>query len=155
MPTALTDEEAFPDLNGSQSARKTSLSINSLDILSVNQLLESVIWPHFSYSCSSAIVYDSKLSEVKHFTAVTQVDMFPVLNVLIVNDNVKICLSYYSSDEKQKYYVSLECWLRKCRSTITSLWILVSRLIYIFTRGETWQKELKFRISVCFFWCYI
>ena len=38
---ALTDEEAFP--SGSQSGRRTSLSINTtLDIISVNQLLESV-----------------------------------------------------------------------------------------------------------------
>ncbi|CAN4119820.1 unnamed protein product [Withania somnifera] len=36
------DEETISDANGSQSDRKTSLSINSLDILSVNQLLESV-----------------------------------------------------------------------------------------------------------------
>ncbi|KAK1356322.1 protein SEMI-ROLLED LEAF 2 [Heracleum sosnowskyi] len=43
MPSALTDEEAFPDLNGSSSGRKTSLPFNSLDILSVNQLLESVL----------------------------------------------------------------------------------------------------------------
>ncbi|CAL5347990.1 unnamed protein product [Camellia sinensis] len=40
---ALTDDESFPETNGSQSGRKTSLSINSLDILSVNQLLESVL----------------------------------------------------------------------------------------------------------------
>ncbi|KAL2530073.1 ARM repeat superfamily protein [Forsythia ovata] len=39
---ALTDEDSFPD-GGSQSGRKTSLSINSLDILSVNQLVESVL----------------------------------------------------------------------------------------------------------------
>ncbi|KAF7133204.1 hypothetical protein RHSIM_Rhsim09G0028200 [Rhododendron simsii] len=38
---ALSDEEAFPEPNGSQSGRKTSLSVNSLDILSVNQLLDS------------------------------------------------------------------------------------------------------------------
>ncbi|KAA8531396.1 hypothetical protein F0562_006108 [Nyssa sinensis] len=42
-PDALTDEDAFPEPNGSQSGRKTSLSISSLDILSVNQLLESVL----------------------------------------------------------------------------------------------------------------
>ncbi|PHT34341.1 hypothetical protein CQW23_26141 [Capsicum baccatum] len=40
-PPSLIDEEAISDANGSQSGRKTSLSINSLDILSVNQLLES------------------------------------------------------------------------------------------------------------------
>ena len=41
-PAGLADEESFPDASGSQSGRKTSLSVNSLDILSVNQLLESV-----------------------------------------------------------------------------------------------------------------
>ncbi|KAI8003821.1 hypothetical protein LOK49_LG08G02078 [Camellia lanceoleosa] len=40
---ALTNDESFPEPNGSQSGRKTSLSSNSLDILSVNQLLESVL----------------------------------------------------------------------------------------------------------------
>ncbi|XAR48715.1 hypothetical protein NMG60_11031619 [Bertholletia excelsa] len=40
---AMTDEEAFPEANGSQSGRKTSLTVNSLDILSVNQLLDSVL----------------------------------------------------------------------------------------------------------------
>ncbi|KAK9932299.1 hypothetical protein M0R45_019542 [Rubus argutus] len=42
-PGSLTDEEAFPEPNGSQSDRKTSLSINTLDILNVNQLLDSVL----------------------------------------------------------------------------------------------------------------
>ncbi|KAK3034230.1 hypothetical protein RJ639_032810, partial [Escallonia herrerae] len=41
--TALTDEEAFPDQSVSHSGRKASLSINSLDVLNVNQLLESVL----------------------------------------------------------------------------------------------------------------
>lgn len=36
-------DEAVPDGNGSQSGRKTSTSSNSLDILNVNQLLESVL----------------------------------------------------------------------------------------------------------------
>lgn len=43
MPSnILTDEEALPESSGSLSGRKTSLSINTLDILSVNELLESV-----------------------------------------------------------------------------------------------------------------
>lgn len=42
-PSGFIDEESFPDANGSQSDRKTSLSVNSLDILSVNQLLDSVL----------------------------------------------------------------------------------------------------------------
>lgn len=41
-PAALTDDEAFLEPSGSQSDRKTSLSISNLDILNVNQLLESV-----------------------------------------------------------------------------------------------------------------
>ncbi|KAK6266202.1 hypothetical protein QUC31_017039 [Theobroma cacao] len=40
---AMTDEEAFPEANGSQSDRKTSLSISTLDVLSVNELLDSVL----------------------------------------------------------------------------------------------------------------
>ncbi|XP_052207637.1 protein SEMI-ROLLED LEAF 2 isoform X2 [Diospyros lotus] len=40
---AVIDEEAFLEPNGSQSGRMTSLSINSLDIKSVNQLLDSVL----------------------------------------------------------------------------------------------------------------
>ncbi|KAF3458013.1 hypothetical protein FNV43_RR02676 [Rhamnella rubrinervis] len=42
-PAQLTDEETFPEASGSQSDRKTSISINSLDVLGVNQLLESVL----------------------------------------------------------------------------------------------------------------
>ncbi|OMP07062.1 Armadillo-type [Corchorus olitorius] len=44
MPlAAMTDEEAFPEANGSQSDRKTSLTISTLDVLSVNELLDSVL----------------------------------------------------------------------------------------------------------------
>ncbi|KAK4855441.1 hypothetical protein QYF36_007361 [Acer negundo] len=44
MPlAAFTDDEAFLEPSGSQSDRKASLSINTLDILSVNELLESVL----------------------------------------------------------------------------------------------------------------
>ncbi|KAL8263632.1 hypothetical protein R6Q59_021762 [Mikania micrantha] len=38
-----TDDDTFQEQYGSQSGRKDSLSMNSLDILSVNQLLESVL----------------------------------------------------------------------------------------------------------------
>ncbi|XWS09313.1 hypothetical protein CRYUN_Cryun40dG0074800 [Craigia yunnanensis] len=44
MPlAAITDEETFPEVNGSQSDRKTSLPISTLDVLSVNELLDSVL----------------------------------------------------------------------------------------------------------------
>ncbi|XP_033517313.1 protein SEMI-ROLLED LEAF 2 isoform X3 [Nicotiana tomentosiformis] len=52
-PPSLIDEEAISDANGSQSGRKTSLSINSLDILSVNQLLESDTELHQTHSQNS------------------------------------------------------------------------------------------------------
>ncbi|KAL5169258.1 Protein EFR3 B [Glycine soja] len=42
-PLALMDEETQPEPSGSQSDRKSSLSSNSPDILSVNQLLQSVL----------------------------------------------------------------------------------------------------------------
>lgn len=41
-PDALTDEEAFLEPSGTQSDCKTSVSTNNIDIISVNQLLESV-----------------------------------------------------------------------------------------------------------------
>ncbi|KAL1078189.1 hypothetical protein V6Z11_D10G143800 [Gossypium hirsutum] len=44
MPlAAITDDEAFPEGNGSQSGRKASLSLSTLDVLSVNELLDSVL----------------------------------------------------------------------------------------------------------------
>lgn len=49
-----TDDDSCPDASGSQSGRKTSISINSLDVLGVNQLLESVsklIFCLLSISC--------------------------------------------------------------------------------------------------------
>ncbi|CAL1365952.1 unnamed protein product [Linum trigynum] len=40
---ALTDDETLTEANGSQSDRKTSLSNNTVDIIGVNQLLDSVL----------------------------------------------------------------------------------------------------------------
>ncbi|KAJ4844645.1 hypothetical protein Tsubulata_033636 [Turnera subulata] len=40
---ALTDDETISEVNGSQSDRKTSTSVSGLEILSVNELLESVL----------------------------------------------------------------------------------------------------------------
>ncbi|XP_031381581.1 protein SEMI-ROLLED LEAF 2 isoform X2 [Punica granatum] len=42
-PAFLTDDDGFPEPSGSQSDRKTSLSSSAVDILSVSQLLESVL----------------------------------------------------------------------------------------------------------------
>ncbi|KAI3932854.1 hypothetical protein MKX01_031836 [Papaver californicum] len=40
---AMSDDEAFPETTGSQLDQRTSISNNSVDVLSVNQLLESVL----------------------------------------------------------------------------------------------------------------
>ncbi|KAI3936086.1 hypothetical protein MKW98_015845 [Papaver atlanticum] len=40
---AMSDDEAFPEATGSQLDQRTSISNNSVDVLSVNQLLESVL----------------------------------------------------------------------------------------------------------------
>ncbi|XVE81083.1 hypothetical protein DITRI_Ditri15bG0034800 [Diplodiscus trichospermus] len=68
MPlAAITDEEAFPEANGSQSDRKTSLSISTLDVLSVNELLDSVLETArqvASFSvCPTPIPYDQMKSQ--------------------------------------------------------------------------------------------
>ncbi|XP_028757188.1 uncharacterized protein LOC114716365 isoform X1 [Neltuma alba] len=61
-PVVLMDEEMEPEPSRSQSDRKTSLSFNNPDVLSVNQLLESVLETArqvASFPMSSAIVpYD-------------------------------------------------------------------------------------------------
>lgn len=49
-PASLMDDETFPEGSGSLSDRKTSISTNTPDVLSVNQLIESVCiasMPHF------------------------------------------------------------------------------------------------------------
>ena len=53
-----SDEDMFQDQYGNQSGRKDSLSMNSLDILSVNQLLESVCLisiPFFLNECAECV----------------------------------------------------------------------------------------------------
>lgn len=49
-PVPFMDDDAFPEGSGSLSDRKTSISTNGLEVLSVNQLIESVCtasMPHF------------------------------------------------------------------------------------------------------------
>ncbi|XP_022150364.1 uncharacterized protein LOC111018549 isoform X2 [Momordica charantia] len=78
-PTALTDDEAFLEPSGSQSDRKTSLSISNLDILSVNQLLESVLETArqvASFPVSSAPVpYDQMKSQCEALVTCKQQKM--------------------------------------------------------------------------------
>lgn len=62
-PAELTDEETFPEASGSQSDRKTSISINTIDVLSVNQLLESVRKSlYFIFSTSRNFLWNSYLN---------------------------------------------------------------------------------------------
>ncbi|KAL0556538.1 hypothetical protein IC582_005052 [Cucumis melo] len=78
-PAALTDDEAFLEPSGSQSDRKTSLSISNLDILSVNQLLESVLETArqvASFPVSSAPVpYDQMKSQCEALVSCKQQKM--------------------------------------------------------------------------------
>ncbi|XP_065865694.1 protein SEMI-ROLLED LEAF 2 isoform X2 [Euphorbia lathyris] len=64
---SLTDDDTFTEANGSQSGRKTSLSVNSLDILGVNELLESVLETSrevaSSQMSSTPIPYDQMMSQ--------------------------------------------------------------------------------------------
>lgn len=80
MPSnILTDEEALPESSGSLSGRKTSLSINTLDILSVNELLESVLETArqvASFPVSSApIPYDEMKSQCEALVSCKQKKM--------------------------------------------------------------------------------
>ncbi|THG16574.1 hypothetical protein TEA_017355 [Camellia sinensis var. sinensis] len=97
---ALTDDESFPEPNGSQSGRKTSLSINSLDILSVNQLLESVMYSFSMVStfilfmekvCISLISmkYNMGLNHQQVLETARQVASLPVSSTPIPYDQVK------------------------------------------------------------------
>ncbi|KAE8646621.1 protein SEMI-ROLLED LEAF 2 isoform X2 [Cucumis sativus] len=78
-PAALTDDEAFLEPSGSQSDRKTSLSISNLDILNVNQLLESVLETArqvASFPVSSAPVpYDQMKSQCEALVSCKQQKM--------------------------------------------------------------------------------
>ncbi|XP_038885071.1 protein SEMI-ROLLED LEAF 2 isoform X1 [Benincasa hispida] len=78
-PAALTDDEAFLEPSGSQSDRKTSISISNLDILSVNQLLESVLETArqvASFPVSSAPVpYDQMKSQCEALVSCKQQKM--------------------------------------------------------------------------------
>ncbi|WCJ41358.1 ARM repeat superfamily protein [Euphorbia peplus] len=64
---SFTDDETFTEANGSQSGRKTSLSGHSLDILSVNELLESVLETArevaSSQTSSTPVPYDQMMSQ--------------------------------------------------------------------------------------------
>ncbi|THG16839.1 hypothetical protein TEA_003762 [Camellia sinensis var. sinensis] len=97
---ALTDDESFPEPNGSQSGRKTSLSINSLDILSVNQLLESVMYSFSMVStfilfmekvCISLISmkYNMGINHQQVLETARQVASLPVSSTPIPYDQVK------------------------------------------------------------------
>lgn len=67
-PALSTDEEALLDPSGSQSGRKSSLSINSLHVLSVNQLLESVSNIFHLCLIFTIVVGSYQINEASFFT---------------------------------------------------------------------------------------
>ncbi|OIS98662.1 hypothetical protein A4A49_07409 [Nicotiana attenuata] len=100
---SLIDEEAISDANGSQSGRKTSLSINSLDILSVNQLLESVLESarqvaNFPLS-STPIPYDQVKNQCEALVTGKQHKM-SALQSFKTQQETKALLSYNAMDRK-------------------------------------------------------
>lgn len=101
-PPSLIDEEAISDANGSQSGRKTSLSINSLDILSVNQLLESVLETArqvASYPASSTpIPYDQVKNQCEALVTGKQHKMSVLQSFKMQQD--KALISYNENDNK-------------------------------------------------------
>ncbi|KAK6930577.1 hypothetical protein RJ641_004671 [Dillenia turbinata] len=102
---ALTDDEAFPEANGSQSDRKSSLSINAVDILSVNQLLDSVLETarHVaSFPVSSTpIPYDQMKSQCEALISGKQEKM-SVLQSFKQQHEVKETASSCESDDKNQ-----------------------------------------------------
>lgn len=96
-PAALTDDEAFLEPSGSQSDRKTSLSISNLDILSVNQLLESVLETArqvASFPVSSAPVpYDQMKSQCEALVSCKQQKMSVLHSFKHKNEEKAIVLS--------------------------------------------------------------
>ncbi|KAF2300211.1 hypothetical protein GH714_010716 [Hevea brasiliensis] len=72
MPAAsLTDDESVTEANGNLSDRKTSLSVNSLDILSVNELLESS-------QCEALVTgKQQKMSMLQSFKQIHDAKIFP------------------------------------------------------------------------------
>ncbi|KAJ6991660.1 hypothetical protein NC653_019740 [Populus alba x Populus x berolinensis] len=88
MPAAaLTDDETFTELNGSQSGRKTSISVHTLDILSVNELLESVLETArqvaSSQVSSTPVPYDQMKSQCEALTQTTLIEYIAFSNILL------------------------------------------------------------------------
>lgn len=102
-PSGLTDDDAFPEANGSQSDRKTSVSISTLDILSVNQLLESVLETARQVASlpvsSTPIPYDQMKNQCEALVSGKQLKM-SVLQSFKHHQEAKAIVLYH---EEQKY----------------------------------------------------
>ncbi|KAI5558157.1 hypothetical protein BDE02_17G020900 [Populus trichocarpa] len=75
MPAAaLTDDETFTELNGSQSGPRTSISIHTLDILSVKELLEPM-----KSQCEALVTgKQQKMSILHSFKPQAEAKVFPI-----------------------------------------------------------------------------
>ncbi|XP_075085710.1 protein SEMI-ROLLED LEAF 2 isoform X1 [Nicotiana tabacum] len=118
-PPSLIDEEAISDANGSQSGRKTSLSINSLDILSVNQLLESVLESarqvaNFPLS-STPIPYDQVKNQCEALVTGKQHKM-SALQSFKMQQETKALLSYNAMDRKSPSLPKMDTELHQTHS---------------------------------------
>lgn len=122
-PAALTDDEAFLEPSGSQSDRKTSLSISNLDILSVNQLLESVRQtfygaPVFKFLFNHPIYVNPSILHLwnisEHWMIVNALFIFlsflpPIMNLCLLFSSVvllTVCIIYRCSKQPDKLQAS-------------------------------------------------
>ncbi|KAG2726037.1 hypothetical protein I3760_01G093500 [Carya illinoinensis] len=103
---ALTDEEAFPETSGSQSGRRTSLSINTIDIINVNQLLESVLETARQVASvpvsSTPIPYDQMKSQCEALVTGKQQKMSVLHSFKDQKESDAIVLS---GENEKKYHV--------------------------------------------------
>ncbi|KAF6148779.1 hypothetical protein GIB67_019387 [Kingdonia uniflora] len=102
MPAStLTDDEAFTEVNGNQSYR-TSLAINTVDILSVNQLLDSVLETArqvTTYPISTTpIPYD----QMKNQCEALVMDKHQKMSILLSLKNQQEAKGVLASQEKMK-----------------------------------------------------
>ncbi|KAF2297030.1 hypothetical protein GH714_015315 [Hevea brasiliensis] len=115
MPAAsLTDDETITAANANEnlSGRKTSLSVNSLDILSVNELLESVLETAqevaSSQISSTPIPYDQMKSQCEALVTGKQQKMSMLQSLKHQHDAKSVATNLRRSTRKRRISVNLE-----------------------------------------------
>ncbi|KAL2332211.1 hypothetical protein Fmac_019792 [Flemingia macrophylla] len=106
----LMDEEIGPEHSGSQSDRKTSMSTNYPDVLSVNQLLDSVLETARQVACfstsSTPLPYDQMKNQCEALVTGKQQKMSVIQSFKHQQESMAIVLS--SENEVDGFPVSVE-----------------------------------------------